>query len=254
MQQIGRVRRGGPRYIAKSRPMNQAQSAALPSQHTSKRIKNKKKLASQANMIHKVLTYGLEKEYFANSYSQTIVQAPVLGSNCFQCITLIPQGPGDSQREGDQVTLSSLDINYYVFQSLSSIPMYQLIRVIVFQWNQDTVVPSAAPTYDQILLIGANGGDATRNVICPYSHDYRHNFRILYDKWHTVTTANSSVANGNAVSPVINVRINKFMNPKIAFHGGGTNGRNHCYVMMLCRDVTTNPTGVFVFKTNYRDG
>lgn len=116
--------------------------------------------------VRKVLNKSSEKKYLNYVNSSTVDNTGAL----ILKLSEVSQGDTDTTRDGDQMTIRSLQFN----MSFAIADTTNYVRVIFFQWLQNTQM--GLPTASNILL-----DVVTAPWLSPYSHDYRYNFRILGD-------------------------------------------------------------------------
>lgn len=174
-----------------------------------------------------------EKKYGESTGSQSVDF-----SGAIIDVSAIAQGDGDTNRNGDQLTLTSYELKYNWVQADTT----NLVRTIIFQWLPNT--SAGAPTVGSVL-IAAPLGTATA-PLAVYDHDNRYNFRILYDKLHRLDAAH--VIQGNEIM------ITKFARNRIQFNGGATTGSNRIYILIISDSAAAaHPTFYYDNKINFRD-
>lgn len=161
-------------------------------------------------------------------------------SNAGSVISLsdVPNNITDLGRDGDQLTIRSLEINYTMYGS-GAAP--GCTRLIIFQWFLDTT-----PAIGDILLRISGSAEY---VNAPYNHDKRFHFKILHDR--TVGFNADGV-----VDKTHNYRtyILSFPRDRIQFQGASTTGVNKLYYLTVSDDgLTPFPTLSFMSKLNYSD-
>lgn len=190
--------------------------------------------------LKKVIYQSGEKKYLMTDSGGVINNTTTA---VFADVSLIPQGDGDSQRTGDQTNLRSVDFRYIVRNS-SGIP--STARVIVFQWF--LISNSPAPAQATILLPPTT----TVDVCAPYAHDNRYNFRILYDRVHSLVSTNAATPSETSIQ-FKKVFLKKIPKKNAQFQQTTTAGINHIFVMTLGDRATTVSTIEWNAKLNYSD-
>lgn len=225
-------------------------------------FKKKRKLAKSTvtavknivkNEIKKEVEY---KQYAAATTGVVPAYTGIAGANFFN-LTAIPQGPSDSTRNGDEVTLKHIHLRLFFINNtgLNSNP-YVIWRVIVFQYKASDLV--TAPTITNILLSSAaNGGNSgalsSRNI------DYLSIYNVLYDRmFQTVAGLPSSTNNGSVANYTSLVKISvpmKYVKRKIQYIAGSTNAVNNIYLLVTTAQgpVTNNPQFIGDWDTTYTD-
>jgi len=186
-----------------------------------------------AKRLDKVM---LELKYFAladDSYGSISYN----GTDFIQPITTIPQGDTDNTRDGDQVTLHSIEFRLSIKISTTT-PTF--LRVIMFQWKPNTI-----PVYAQILLDKHNTSNACMSM---YQHDSRQMYNILFDTLVEVDTVS------HPAHCVHHLQMKGFA-PKIQYTSGSTTVATNMIYVLACSDVlTAGPQVIFYSKVTYYDG
>lgn len=155
-------------------------------------------------------------------------------------LTDIGQGTTDQQREGDQLTIRSIEVNWsWNGSSLTTPDQSNIGRIIVFQWFPATV-PSAAN-----ILADLTPAYVT---LSPYNHDSRFQFKILLDKKSPISLNGPSVTYNRRY-------IKGGMKRKIQYIAGSSVvAANMIYVLMVSDSgVIPDPIGTYAIKVNYSD-
>lgn len=161
-------------------------------------------------------------------------------------VTNVPQGDGDSTRDGDRISCRSLEVFAYINTDPSVTAAFAannaLIRYVIFQWY-----PTTVPVYTDVF--GGGLSTTSRAPMAPYNHDNRQLFRFLYDK---IFVLNPSSANS---SIIIHKKIINIPQKNIQYASGSTQGTNEIYYMVICDGIalTANPTHTGIYKFNYSD-
>lgn len=157
-------------------------------------------------------------------------------------LTSVPQGAGDTQRIGDKLLISSLEIRmHYGKDSTTTGPTVtdQHYRIIVFKWLDDTT-----PTADNIL-------DTTSNafaVISAYDHDRKVKRKVLLDKSFSVTINAPlfSLQNtGATMSFYIDLKRRSLNMRKVHYENASTAGVGKLYMLLISN------TPLPITTTNY---
>lgn len=180
-----------------------------------------------------------EKKYFVNE----VAPQNVLSTGQIASLTDVSQGDGDTQRDGDQLTMTSLQVNYFLSMPLVSLgDVTNYIRIIIFQYHP---FASSVPGITDILL--------TADFRAPYAHDKRFDFNILADKTFVLTAQSATAPNSNAIK-MNKFFIKTFKRRKIQFTAGGVNGTNKLYILYISDSTTTpHPSVSWYIKLNYKD-
>lgn len=152
------------------------------------------KIAKQVQKVNS------ERKYYQLFYIQDMTDGgtatPPTGFTTIRDLTGFPiQGTGRQQRIGNRITLSSIHIKYSVYYpaentTWNNIDASLAARVIIFQWF-DEASGAHTPVMNEILDFSAQMGtgnfvDRQIQVLCPYNKNYSTQFKILYDKIHTI--------------------------------------------------------------------
>ena len=208
------VRIGGSKYSKSKRSGHRmakrrlAQSLATES---ARRVSNN--IYSVATSAAKTTVNRMaEKRYIINnallnpSYNGSLVQ-----------FTPIPQGDTDSQRQGDQVRLTSVQLRAYVRLTAESSYVF---RCIIFRWNEHTSV--SVPTVGTVLDIV---GSANSPISTYVQDNVRQKlFKILYDKTITIDNTGPSTKK---------FQMKRRLGTPLSFQAGTTDGRGHIYMLTI---------------------
>lgn len=172
----------------------------------------------------------------------------------FSSLTDVPQGVLDSNRVGDGLTPVSLRLKYqWDTNALKAVPT-EFFRVIVFQWfpNSVNLAPSGA-------LMFLDDPQATAiNWRSNYSVDYlakgSAQFRVLYDKLHTLVGYGNNLTWNPSMSGLVSTNINLASARKnIQFTAASTtSGAGKIYVGTIgsaaANSVVVTYNSIFMFK------
>lgn len=203
-----------------------------------RRSKNTMVTRAFATKVHRVIRQTAEKKYYSFS-SNT---APISDLGTLLRLTEVAQGTTDVTRIGDQLTIRSLQFNFSALVADST----NLLRLVIFQWFEQTGTIPTYPDMSQILIDTGSG----RAVFSPYSHDYRYDFKVLFDRTY--------VLDGVQV-PVITrkIFIKRFppKHRKIQFVGASnTNYTNGLFALLVSDSAAaTHPTVTYSGKFNFSD-
>jgi len=179
-------------------------------------------------------TLGEKKWFFLS-----LVTSPIIDTGRIDPITDIPQGDTDQERDGDQLNIRSIEVNWAWAQPTALNDLSNLCRFIVFQW-----FPNTTPTIASILASTAT----TTGVLSPYHHDNRFQFKILLDVKTTL-----GLNSGNSAM-IYRKYIKGDLKRKIQYITGGIAGQNKLYVVALSDStVAAHPNLSFAIKVNYQD-
>lgn len=170
--------------------------------------------------VYRAINKNLEKKFRDFQYEANIAWT----GNAWGGLVDIPSGTTDTARIGDKVRLKGLRLRYQ--WDLSD--TVNKCRVIVFQWCQSTNY--TVPAVTDILQ---NTGTSTSGVFSPYNHDAGPNYRILYDRLHSLDADNPS--------PFVNTNISlrRCKYRKISFVGGSTDAIGKIFVLTITDSAAT---------------
>jgi len=207
-----------------------------------KRTGNKKYF--RKNIPTRTITKIVKRQINKNletKYHVTEVSGAVTGTSAN--IFLLPSpgtGTTDQTRESDQIYLRSLYYEYdFIFEDSTN-----LVRFIIFQWMQDSSLN--APVSASILEAAV-----TSTVRAPYSMNNSQNFRILYDRTHTLAD------NGSNALIMRKGYLKKIPLRKIVYTNTNANAANikkgQLYGLIVSDSALSGPSFSAAFKLNYTD-
>jgi len=176
-------------------------------------------------MIKSAIAQTEEVKYFDEYGSNSV---STLG-NIIRIAT-ITQGDLNNQRIGDIIKLKKLELKYNVAGQAAT-ATYASVRVMLVQWyplDYDISTSLGEPPTFAELLKSVAGVSAP---ISPINPEFKDEFKVLYDKTHTIHSLDqgSSVANAR-------VTVKKFGHNKIDFYDGGTYGNGQLYLVLISDD------------------
>jgi len=228
---------------------------------TSKRFSSKKRSIKYKSkkpsrlFSRKVLEKAAEKKYIITEITNLALDQTATANATIFSLTTVPAGQTDTSRIGDQVTIRSLEFNYSINQELPGTShLFAYCRIILFQWFENDAYDTV--TLDKIL---ATVPSPAYRYLAPYAHDFRYQFRILYDKTHIMV--NTSAATGftnNSYTPSVHVMLTQFPKNRIQYVAASSTGVNNIYCLALGTaaqgDATnTKPKFQFECKFNFSD-
>lgn len=192
--------------------------------------------------VRKLVRKEIETKFF-DKYTANGIGLPDpadASGSAFYILSAIPQGAGDSARDGDKCRVRALMLRGEVFGADST----NVLRLIVFQYKSNTSLHAVAVNeLLQSLYVGTAYAPHA-----PYTHDYQNQFIVLYDRQiYTDTLSHPSVPF------TIKVKL-KYAKKQIAFTAGGTNGSNHIYFLCLSDSTAVqHPSIAFISRLWYDD-
>lgn len=163
-------------------------------------------------------------------------------------MTSIPQGTTDTTRVGDRIRVLSLrgriSINLPV-APFETYDIYNRLRFVIIQWKFGTF-SSLPASIDGAFQAGSFGWNQL------YSHDYRHQFRVLLDKTVTLNAYSHPAT-------MIKFCIKKGFRRNVQYNGGSTtawdNGGTNCITWGIISDSNAVPDPAMsgYIRTNFTD-
>lgn len=148
-------------------------------------------------------------------------------------LSVIAQGDGDQNRQGDEAHLTSMEFKY----DWEIADVYNRCRVIIFRWLDD-----AAPSIADILLGGVS---SVPQVYSSYNKDGRNKFNVLYDK----TEIGVERPSPNFVKFHESSRK---LTGTLRYNAGGTAGTGHIHLLAISDSaVASDPSLTFTSRINY---
>lgn len=213
--------------------------------------KQKKETVS---LIRRQIQANSEHKQYVQSVANQAVYAGAVGSYMTH-LTSIGQGPGDSERVGDEINLHAVQMKmlFYNRAGVTSNP-YTVWRISVFQYKSQDNAPAVGEAF---LSNAASGG--TYGAMSGRNIDYLGVYNFLYDKTFVTVAGEGNAANyGNVSNYVIykEFYVNlKYVKKKIQFEAGGSGTVNGIYMFVTTGQpsVTTNPLFSFTASIRYTD-
>lgn len=219
----------------------------------------------------KIVRTTLEKKYHLVQNARGSATSFDLTTPFVEHLTGITIGDTDQTRDGNQISLRSIEIHARIgyneqYSPSSSLGPWaaaqtevsELVRFIVFQWlpHEDPDSFTSTPDLSRILLDVLN-----RPTDSPYAHDTRRDFRILYDKKHRVITVPTSIAGQPAYwNTDFRIRIKRFVRRGVVYSTVTTPPAplsNAVYMAAVTdwqTDMTHSPFVMnYTVKTNFSD-
>lgn len=191
----------------------------------------------QVRQVKNLVSRQQEHKIFDNTSGST--GAPNTGV-LYGPLTAPSQGPSDSQRTGDRITLKKITFR----ESMIYADTTNHFRLIIFQWYQNSALATPALT-DILQTIG--------NPICSAINDTNMDgkkFKILHDKVFNLT---QNGANAAAFSQ-IKLYGRRIARKAIQFNPGATSGFNHIYMFALSDSAAIpNPSLTHYSRVEYID-
>lgn len=183
-------------------------------------------------------------------------------------LSAVPQGTTDTDRIGDKLTVTSVEIRGRIYFDWATTPAIMnnyvqscRVRLVVFIWKDDTV-PIAS---DIIQSIGYNAGNVCS---APFNHDKKVKRKVICDKTWTVQNDGYAVTLGGfqsvpgagsqkAIREYCSFKHLPLSLRTINYQAGSTIGVNKVYAMLWAdaneADAEIGPQCFMVIRLNYKD-
>lgn len=189
-----------------------------------------KKRTTFNQKVKKILKGNIEKKY----YPSGLALEAVISTAKFIRLTGVPQGVGDTKRDGDVIFPHGLEVKGSLQRAVGAAGKDE-IRMIVFQWKDSD---ATAPTQAQIM-----SSTGTAPVFSLSQWDQKSRYNILYDR---VFTLNSVGIENELMHFHIKIPGKKLLK-KIEFQAASEDGANNVYMYLL----GTNLAGANESQLNY---
>jgi len=203
----------------------------------------------QLTQVKRVVSTNAEHKHYEQATLGTVTNGTPDFIPCLQIV----QGDLDTNRTGDRLKLKSFMFRYTInLQRVVTADALAHIRVIFFQWRpNDTVAPISANILLPVLSAPYDF----------YNWDGRQQYKILYDKTHTLTQPivplllPTSVYTQREQNVFVTGRIKvSKMNTQVQFSGGTLNSTNHIYCAIFTDSTAvTSPAYVLTTRVVYTD-
>jgi len=154
----------------------------------------------------------------------------------------IAAGTGDSDRIGDSIRPAALHIKGHVIGADTT----NVVRIIVFQ-NRTTNLSLGSTDVGKVLSSSYLSTNLAPDSL--YAHDYRKNFRILFDRRITTNQSGNDCVPFSAIIPA------KKMYAKVQYSGGSTTTLNGGMQLLIISDsaAVSHPAVYMVSRLEYYD-
>lgn len=188
--------------------------------------------------VESVLTERSEKKYFDYASQDQNISS---GGTIFGALSAPAQGVADTERVGDGLRISSMQIRYQVTCADTT----NVIRLVMFQWKSSHVAAPAVGDVLQAYLPGPAPG-----IFSPYTHDSRANMRILWDSG----LLQMSQIDVDAICGTAYVTKGFLDDRVIQFVAGAQTGYPHVYLCCISDSgAVAHPTVDFVSRMVFTD-
>lgn len=213
----------------------------------------------QANQVKRIVNVGRELKYF-QSNSGVAFNIDDSTYQPFGTPFDVAQGTTDVTRVGDSLNwCGKIELKFVIKNGKAGTAASNVThRIIMFQWHplsQATPFPIAS----QVLLPGPTGNP---DIHSQYSHDYRHDYKILFDKRYVTVnddTVNTGLGNcittGGVIARSYRISLKK-AKKNVQYAGGGPQGTNRIFMMTFNDDPHANAiksTMTYTTKIFFRD-
>lgn len=204
---------------------------------TSRPYRRRRPAASVKRQVVKYINKTREHKFFINDLAVGHVDsgAPdIWGGLCE-----VPQGVTVNDRDGRQITPSSLRFTYRVAAQQTAgppaPPAQETVRCMLFIWKCNDTTP---PQVSDILELGSTAALA---VWSPYKQKPTNHFTILHDKTYTLAQSQGYTKALNRTVRLFGRRLKR-----ITFDGlGSIRGSNKIYFMILSTNPNPGADGSF---------
>jgi hypothetical protein len=190
-------------------------------------------------IVHKILRASAELKYF------DVLQAPSnsTGAVGIENMTLIPQGPAQSQRISDQVWLQHFDLRFSV--NAANADVFSHMRFFFFIWKENTL--TTTPTSAAIFTSAAS-----QSVYTMLDYENRALRRLVTPDY--LLNFTGTVTNPTPRSQIDIVRNFSLHNTRIDYTLGATTGINQLFFINYSDSLLTPfPSYQFLARIWYYD-
>lgn len=159
------------------------------------------------------------------------------------------QGAGQSQRVGDSITVKSIDLNY----SVVGYDATNMVRVILFKWKNDDA--AYAPSVSSILTAAQLVQDTAPFAQFNWDNMKSGDFRICYDRVHSLSYNNAAASPGSAVQAVRKKIVGKRLHGGLVELTAGTTTGEGVYFLLVISDSAAigHPKFNYSVRIEYTD-
>lgn len=223
---------------------------------TTKPTKRERKVVTK--IVKSITARTSELKYRDTLIPLTFIDGKTTNPLVYFASTIVDQGDTDSDRIGDQLTLTSCTARFFIELNKAAATGNESVnfRMICFQWHPvtDVTVGTIGATLPLSLVL-LNGSDGT--TITPdsqYNIDRRSQFTILVDR--TLTIFNYSNVASTHRSFVIRVPLKKAQKKVQYVNADDTVGSNHLIWVVISQNLSSlasPPTFSGTTRIRYRD-
>lgn len=188
-------------------------------------------------VVHQVLAKRVEPKHL----DVTNTQIGTWSGAGFQ-LNLIPQGDTDITRDGSAAHAYGLSLKYTVTAAPTGADV-QRLRVLILWWKQQS-----GNTFDPTEVMQTTG--SAQAVLSAREWSRRSDFRVIYDKLHTVTTNLTTVDSGSAETRTHYFRLNQTMTYLLTTTNSDKNG---LWIVFFADTAGDSPTIQWYTRLLYTD-
>lgn len=168
--------------------------------------------------------------------NEIAVNSTIDSTGTFWDLTLLGQGDGLTQRDGNEITVKRVSFR----GSWTKSDTTQICRLLFFVWHPDSAVQ--VPVQADILTAAGNSAPVSY-----YEYENRSQFTILADRVVQLETDN--------VQQLINMSAYGSKMRKVTYNSGANTGCNHIYMYAVADSgVVPHPSLVGAHEVLFKDG
>ncbi len=214
--------------------MNIAPSTA-PLRKNFPKVSNPGNAPVSKSVVRQMIKSSLGSQQELKYYS-TFINTTLDISGTIFSILRPAQGVSDLDRIGDSVFLKHIELKY----ATSAADPTNLVRVIVFKWNQ-----ASTPTVADVLTSAYLG--TVQAPLAPLTWDNRSKITVYYDKLHSLVPSTNTALVSSSLSLPIKGRVQWAASAV-------TNGTNQIYICAISDSgAATHPAFEFVSLVAFSD-
>lgn len=131
------------------------------------------------NDVRRIVAKSKESKYVIAQFAGS----PAYDSPAFSLLNTVAQGTTDTDRVGDEITMTGMTLHGSISAVSSSTPVQ--VRVLVLQWKHNTI-----PTLNDIFETGGTPTGSTVEEV--YNHDNNPRLQVLYDRRFQIGQTNGT--------------------------------------------------------------
>lgn len=186
-------------------------------------------IAKKAEQIAKKALKEVNDTELKYSTTQLSALKPLETTAIMTNISNVVRGTASTQRIGDKVSGNNITFRYDI--RIDTTQVYNFMRVIIFDWGGSTQFTGLPPVAGNILEFADTNS--------PYKVNPAYQFRILYDKLHTVNTGGAPTVIEKGTIP-LNNREYAWLGPNASDYG-----YRQVWMMLMSDTNTTANAPIF---------